>query len=525
MIDLRDTTLKLNLGEVIHRCASTYADKPCIVMGNTGEGVTYRQLESQINRIAHGLQQLLTESDQYFAIMLENSIDYVATTYALKKISVIEVSINRAFRGAPLARTVNLTQCRVLLTSSAHFAALQQVSDSLNFLQTVIVMDDLSQARERFKQWQVIAFSDVVHTEDAHIRCNDSDLEPAAIMFTSGTTGVSKGCVLSHRYALRTAQNLIEPFRITAHDVNYTPYPLSHVGPAYYDILPTLLTGGKVVLRDGFSLSAFWPEVKAHGATWFLCLGSVQQLLYSAPPCAEEKQHRVTRCWSTPAPVPKADFDKRFNLHLIPGGGYGSTDAGWVVAPQWDHPGGVVLPQFEIAIVDDDDNPLPANTDGQLVIRPTEPGVMADGYFGMPDKTLESWRNLWFHTGDIARVDEQGLFYFRYRMAERIRVRGEMVSGFEVEEGALSHPHIEDAAAIGVSARLGEEQIHLFVTIKPGRQLSQNDIILHCRGCMAKYMVPAMVTVLDTMPRTPTGKPEKGLLRKMIDKTTDINET
>ena len=331
-------------------------------------------------------------------------------------------------------------------------------------------------------------------------------------MFTSGMTGVSKGCLLSHRYAVHTAENMIGPFRITAYDVAYTPYPLSHIGPAFYDILPTLMTGGRVVLRDGFSLSNFWPELVRFGVTRFMCLGSVQQLLYAAPPCPEERLHKVTRCWSAPAPVPKADFDRRFGLHLIPGGGYGSTDAGWVVVPQWDHPGGIVLPHYEVAIVDENDDLLPPGEDGEIVIRPREPGVMADGYFGMPQKTLETRRNLWFHTDDIGSLDVDGLFYFRCHMAERIRVRGEMVSGFEVEEGALSHQGIEDAAAIGVPAALGEEDIRLFVTLKPGVGLTEEDIRAHCRSVIAKFMVPAIVTILEEMPRTVTGKPEKGKL-------------
>ena len=137
---------------------------------------------------------------------------------------------------------------------------------------------------------------------------------------------------------------------------------------------------------------------------------------------------------------------------------------------------------------------------------------MSDGYVGMAETTLESRRNLWFHTGDIGRLDRDGLFYFRYRKAERIRVRGEMVSGLEVEEGALLHPGLEDAAAVGMASDLGEEDIRLFVTLKPGATCSEEDIRAHCRDVMAKFMVPAVVTILDSMPRTMTGKPEKGKL-------------
>lgn len=515
--------LRISLGELFHDCATRFADRPCVTIAPCGTSMTYGELERHVNRLAHGIDDRLPTGSGHVAIMLENGIPYLAMSYALKKLGRIEVSINRAFRGAALARMVNLTECEYLLTSPAHFDALSSLFETpetdLPHLTTLIVTAGADEARQRFSDLQVLEFDHLLSSCDTHIANDAPDTDVAVVMFTSGTTGVSKGCLLSHRYAVRTAENMIGPFRITSEDVAYTPYPLSHIGPAFYDILPTFMTGGHVILRDGFSLSNFWPELVRFGVTWFMCLGSVQQLLYSAPACKEERMHRVTRCWSTPAPVPKADFDARFGLHLIPGGGYGSTDAGWVVVPQWDHPGGIVLPHYEVAIVDDNDDVLPPDTDGEMVIRPREPGVMSDGYFGMPDKTLETRRNLWFHTGDIGRLDEAGRFYFRYRKAERIRVRGEMVSGFEVEEGALQHSGIEDAAAIGVPATLGEEDIHLFVTLRQDIVLTAEQIRDHCRGVMAKFMVPAVVTILDEMPRTPTGKPEKGKLAAMANQS------
>ena len=506
---------RITLGELLFQCADTHGDRPFLTEAETSKTVTYLEFEHHVNRIAHGLQGSLQSESGYCAIMLENSTDYLALSYALKKIDCIEVSINRAFRGAALSRMINLTGCDTLFTSPSHFDAIAAVADDLIHLKRLVIRGDTHTASQHFPNFDIVSFSDIVSSNTSHISSTAKDTDLAAIMFTSGTTGVSKGCMLSHRFAVRTAENLLEPFRLTADDINYTPYPLSHIGPTYYDILPMMLTGGQAILRDGFSLSAFWQEVSDYRVTWFMCLGSVQQLLYAAAPVAAEKTHCVTRCWATPAPVPKADFDKRFGLHLIPGGGYGSTDAGWVVAPQWDHPGGVVLPQFEIAIVDDDDDPVPCNIDGELVIRTKEPGVMSDGYFGDPTRTMQSRKNLWFHTGDIGRIDEDGLFYFRCRMAERIRVLGEMVSGFEVEEGALSHPDIEDAAAIGVPSEFGEEDIVLFVTLKPDRATTPEDIREHCKNNMAKFMVPASVTILEQMPRTTTGKPEKGELRKL----------
>ncbi len=511
--------LRITLGDLIHDCADRFGDRPAVTMAETGESVTYAALEALTNRLAHGLRERFTDDarsgPRYAAVMLENGIPYLAASYALKKIDVVEVSINRAFRGPALARMIDLTGAPLIVTSDAHLDALDQVRNAIPHIRTLVMVDGATRACAMFPDREIVTFEDVLADRDDHIKSWARDTDPATILFTSGTTGTSKGCVLSHRYAVRTAENMIGPFRVTEDDVNYSFYPLSHIGPAYYDVLPTLMTGGHVILRDRFSVSAFWKEAKRYGVTWFMMLGSVQQLLWSAPSCPEENTHKVTRCWGTPAPVPKKDFDTRFKLHLIPGGGYGSTDAGWVVVPQWDHPGGIVLPHFEVAIHDDNDDPLPPDTPGEMVIRPLEPGVMADGYFDMPEKTLESRRNLWFHTGDIGRMDDEGRFYFMHRIAERIRVKGEMVSGYEVEEGALTHPLVEDCAAIGIPGEFGEEDVMLWAVLKPGARLTEDDLRDYCRERMAKFMVPKHIRFIADMPRTPTGKPEKGKLAAM----------
>lgn len=507
--------LKTTLGDLLRDCAKRFSDKPFVTIAETGETHSYAEFEALTNRLAHGMLARFGDELDYVAIVLENSVEYLAMTYALKKINAIEVSVNRAMRHAPLARMIDQTKAPVLFTSGEHLEALDEIRDQITHVKTLVMLNGVADAKRLFPALVVIGFDALLSDKTDHIVSHARDTATAAILFTSGTTGVSKGCVLSHRYAVRTAENMIGPFRVTAEDCVYSPYPLSHIGAAYYDILPTMMMGGRVILRQRFSLSNFWQEVNEYAVTWFMMLGSVQQLLWASSPCELERSHKITRCWSTPAPVPKKDFDARFNTHLIPGGGYGSTDAGWVVAPQWDHDGGIVLPHFEVEIHDDNDEPVPAGKAGQVVVRTREPGVMADGYFGMPERTLESRRNLWFQTGDIGRMDEEGRFYFMHRISERIRVKGEMVSGFEVEEGVLTHSAVQDCAVIAVPGEMGEEDIKAFITFKEGQSTTVDGLKMYCTDRMAKFMVPKHIVVLDEMPRTPTGKPEKGKLAMM----------
>ncbi len=504
--------LKITLGDLLHDRATRFANRPFITIAETGETHSYAEFEALTNRLAHGMRARFGDALGYVAIVLENSVEYLATTYALKKINAIDVSVNRAMRGASLARMIAQTKAPVLFTSGEHLDALDQVRDQIPDVETLVMLDAVDDAQRLFPDLDVIGFDTLLAAQSSHIVSPARDTDTATILFTSGTTGVSKGCLLSHRYAVRTAENMIGPFRVSAQDCVYSPYPLSHIGAAYYDILPTMMMGGRVILRQRFSLSNFWREVNEYGVTWFMMLGSVQQLLWANPASELEKTHKITRCWSTPAPVPKKDFDARFNTHLIPGGGYGSTDAGWVVVPQWDHAGGIVLPHFEVEIHDDNDEPVAAGKPGHIVVRPREPGVMADGYFAMPERTLQSRRNLWFHTGDIGRMDAKGRFYFMHRVSDRIRVKGEMVSGYEVEEGVLTHPAIEDCAVIAVPGEMGEEDIKAFVTCKRGQSITTDSLKKHCAARMAKFMVPKHIVVLDEMPRTATGKPQKGKL-------------
>ena len=506
----------MTIGDVLHDCASRFSDRPFITMAGVNHSLSYKEFESLSNSIAHGLTEFGNPDSGYCAIMLENCIRYLALTYALKKIDVTEVSINRAFRGESLARMINATKTEYLVTSHTHIEALLSIREQLNTINTIITLDAREEFAKYFPDITVVDFDRLLSNRSEHITAQKADTDLATILFTSGTTGVSKGCRLSHRYGVRTAENVITPFRVTEDDCVYTPYPLSHIGPAYYDILPAMMTGGRVVLRDGFSLSKFWPEVIQHGITWFLCLGSVQQLLWSQEASALDSNHKISRMWATPAPVERTAFEQRFNLHLIPGGGYGSTDAGWVVAPQWDNAAGVILPEFEVMTVDDHDRPTAANVAGEILVRAKEPGIMSDGYHDMPEATKDSWSNGWFRTGDIGKLDECGNFHFVCRTAERIRVRGEMISALEVEEAALKDSDISDCVAIGIPSELGEEDVCLYITLKQNSKRTEAEIIKHCSNHMAKFMVPKKIIFVDHMPRTPTGKIERGKLVKQI---------
>ncbi|MDX1737215.1 MAG: AMP-binding protein, partial [Alphaproteobacteria bacterium] len=347
---LRSASLKINMGQLLELCAHLYRDAEFVSMANSmvmsgaenkpstilHKSLTYRQFNQLVNRMAHGLMSRGIQANDYVGIMMENSLEFLVFSYALKKIGAIEVSINNTFRGVSLSRMINLTGLKVLLISDSYLAALSEIKGDLQNLESLIVEGDVQVALELGLEYDLQPLQSVISDVEDNCTHTGSDQDTAVILFTSGTTGVSKGCEIPHRSSIRAAQSMLEAFAITENDCVYSPYPLFHCGAAQYDVLAAMMAGARVVLRDGFSLRHFWSDVTHHDVSWFMCLGSVQQLLWAREPDPLEKSHKMRFIWGTPLPVDADAFEHRFNVKVVRGGGYGSTDAGSVALPLFD---------------------------------------------------------------------------------------------------------------------------------------------------------------------------------------------
>ncbi len=246
-------------------------------------------------------------------------------------------------------------------------------------------------------------------------------------------------------------------------------------------------------------------------------LGAMVPILLSKDRSVLDKAHGV-RVALAPGVPPQfhADFFDRFRLRLLDG--YGSTETNFVIGAGLDaqRPGtmGQVRHGFEARVVDDEDNELPRGEPGELVLRASEPFAFATGYFGMDGKTVEAWRNLWFHTGDRVVQDENGYFRFVDRLKDAIRRRGENISSFEVEQVLLSHPEIETAAVFPVKSDMAEDEVMTAIVLRPGAQLDEIELMRFCETRMPYFAVPRYVDFVQQLPATENGKIQKFKLRE-----------
>jgi crotonobetaine/carnitine-CoA ligase len=460
---------------------------PDKVFIRTAEGdFTYAEVLAHTERLAAGLASLGVRPGEPVTVLMRNSAEAVFTWFAINRLGAVHVPINTALVGTGLAHTFHTTKARFTI-ADPDLAAM--VPDSAN---TTVILSGMSDEG-----------SSPVVTRDP--------LEPAIMLFTSGTTGVSKACVLSHRYVVRQGQLHAQYLGLSSEDVLYCPFPLFHVDAVTLTVVAALAVGATAALGRRFSASGFWDEVRRFDATVFNFMGATLTILWKQPASPADRAHRVRMAWGVPMPAWQEDWEKRFGFPLSEI--YGLTDGGIVAYDPLDTPKrpgtcGKVIPEYDVTI------DAAFGEVGEILIRGHEPGIVMTEYYGMPDATREAFRNGWLHTGDLGALDEDGYLTFVGRAKDCIRRRGENISAYEVEQVVESHPAVLEAAAIGVPSELSEEDVKVCVVLRPGATLTTAELIAHCAAHAAAFMVPRYVEFLPELPKTPTEKVEKFRLKQ-----------
>jgi crotonobetaine/carnitine-CoA ligase len=273
-----------------------------------------------------------------------------------------------------------------------------------------------------------------------------------------------------------------------------------------------LVLGTTAAIGARFSASGFWAEVRAFGATVFDFMGATLTILHKRPAAGDDAANPARLGWGVPLPEFGPDFERRFDLRLVEC--YGSTDVGVPIYTRPDEPPrpgscGRPIEAYQVRLVDAEDREVRAGEVGEIVVRPNEPSLILDGYLGMPEEMVRATRDLWFHTGDLARQDADGFVYFVGRHKDAIRRRGENISAFEVEEVVDLHPDVLESAAFGVPSELTEEEVMVAVVPRPGHTVEPTDLVSFCEPRMGRHMLPRYVEIVAALPKTPTEKVEK----------------
>lgn len=485
-----------------------------------GTGITARQVDEQAGRLAHALSDLGISRGDRVATLFENRPEQVVSFFAALKLDAVQVPVNPAYKGDFLHHQLVDAGVKIIIVQGNLASRVQQVAgQDMPELEGAVVLGELDEPITAVPQYDWAALlANISATAVPTPDIEPSDL--ACFIYTSGTTGPSKGCMLPHNYIVTLADQIARATERRADDVVLTPLPLFHLNALAIAVVGTLLVGGSASICTRFSVSGFWPEVKRTGATIASLLGSLAVLIANAEDHPDQAGNTIRVCMAAPMPT---DTDKiwqeRFGSRTW-SGGYGLTEAsliGMLPAGEAMKPGATGKPnehEFDVKIFDDKDAEVATGEVGEIVCRPRLPNVMFCGYFRRPEATLATLRNLWFHTGDLGKIDEDGYLYFVDRKKDYMRRRGENISSFELEKTFLHHGDIKDVAVHSVLSELSEDDVKVTAVLREGVTLTEEELCTWAVERLPFFAMPRYIEFRADLPRTPTGRVQKYQLRE-----------
>jgi carnitine-CoA ligase len=497
------------LPRMLERQAAKYGDRK--LLSCAGDAWTFRDARDIAAGRGASLRAAGVSAGDRVAILCANRLEMLEIILGCGWIGAIAVPINTAAMGPQIGYYLSNSGACLFAIEAQFVERLAHVSEGLASLRSIWVISADAPLSGATPSMQAMP----PRTKPiAAAAINPGDT--LAIIYTSGTTGPSKGVMCPHAQYYWWGVHSGRLLGISADDVLCTTLPLFHIN-ALNTFAQALLSGARMALEPRFSASGFWPAMARNDATVIYLLGAMVPILLAGEPRADERGHRVRIGLGPGVPANLgAAFAERTGVQLLEG--YGSTETNFVIgaSPEMQKPGtmGHVVDGFQARVVDTDDVELSAGEAGELVLRADEPFAFASGYFGMPEKTVEAWRNLWFHTGDRVIRDQNGYFRFVDRLKDAIRRRGENISSYEVEQVLLAHPDIDMAAVYPARSELAEDEVMAAIVTRPGAAIPPVELMQFCAMRLPYFAVPRFIDFVADLPRTENGKIRKYELRE-----------
>jgi crotonobetaine/carnitine-CoA ligase len=502
----RERTLPI----LLQRQAERFGERRVLV--TTEATWTFAQACTLAAGQARTLADVGIRSGERVAILSGNRAEVLRLVLACAWLGAIAVPINTACKGPQLQYYLANSGARLLAIEHDLLTALEQADLTGLPLERVWTID----AAPAFATLQGRPLERLPEPDDPLPAANVQPGQTLAILYTSGTTGPSKGVCSPHAQFFWWSVNTARLLGVREGDVLHTTLPLFHIN-ALNTFGQALLCGATEVVERRFSASTYWSSLIARGATIGYLLGAMVPILLARAPTREEREHKMRIALGPGVPAEMhRELARRTGIVLLDG--FGSTETNFVIggpiAAQRAGFMGPVYQGFRARVVDADDDEVPPGVPGELILRAEEPFAFATGYFGMPERTVEAWRNLWFHTGDRVVCDAEGYFKFVDRLKDAIRRRGENISSYEVEQVLLGHPAIATAAVFPVQSELAEDEVMAAIVLRPGQTLTPQALIAYCEPRLPYFAVPRYVDVVAELPRTENGKIQKYRLRE-----------
>ncbi len=492
----------------LDRWAAARADDAFVFFEN-GDVWSFGEVRRRTIAIAAGLSRLGVDQGDHVAMCLPNGREALLTFFAINYLGAVFVPFNTAYKGNILQHVIGNSDAEVIVMHGQLAGLLADIDRAR--LRTVVLVG----AGAAPPELEQLPFDDL-EGDEAQLPQLRRPIEPwdtQSIIYTSGTTGPSKG-VLSSYLHLYTNPGPESWHFVTGEDRFLVNMPMFHIGGVGLSNA-MLARGGSIAMMENFSTEAFWPFVARTGCTAVFLLGAMATFLLKQPPSNAERQHSVRLAFLVPLTGNHREVAERFGVDIYTIFNMTEVSTPIVSDPNPHKPGtcGKVRPGVEVRLVDDHDCEVGIGEVGEMLVRTDRPWAMNHGYYKNPEATAEAWRNGWFHTGDAFRRDEDGYYYFVDRVKDAIRRRGENISSFEVEAEVIAHPDILEAAAVGVPSEFSEDDVLVAVAPVPGRPVDPAQLTRFLAERMPHFMVPRYLRILDDLPKTPTEKVRKHILR------------
>jgi carnitine-CoA ligase len=504
-----------HLGKAIALQAEHNGDTIFIMFDETR--YTFAQTNEKVNELAQGLKQAGVGVGDRVAFFMSSCPEVLFLVLAVNKLGAVWVPVNTDYKGVWLQDTIERSRPKILVTDTAHAERLAEVQQDIPGIQLVALGNSLDLNGAIDFESLFIAGAD--EPDMSEFGYGDT----CAVLWTSGTTGKSKGVMQSHNVWFNSCMSATNQYETGDGDVIFCVLPMYNSAAWVTSLFRALLVGVPLAIDTSFSVSNFWERVKYYGATQIFTLGAMHMFLWNAPEKPDDADNSLNKIMAVPMPTDIVQpFSERFNVQVL-GQGMSQSEAMMIVnqakgsPDQWPAGScGSPTDLVEVKLMDDDGNEVGIGEHGECWVKPTQPFAIFNGYFDSPDATAAAYEGDWYKTGDLLKRDENNVFYFVDRKKDAVRFKGRNISTFEVELVTRQHPAVLDCAAFGIPSETleSENEIKMDIILREGHSPSEEEIARFINDNAPYFFVPRYVEFVKELPYTPTNKIQKYKLRE-----------